>query len=241
MPLRTRARLVVSVLPLASALTVGTATAVTPASAEAIKVGTIVGGTAIFGGYERCTAGFNARTSAGKKVFISAGHCGNRAWKTSNSNYFGSTDRLVVAPRRGDFQTVDFYYPRQWNTPGRVMYFGQRIPVRGVASPGNGSRVCWRGGMSGRTRCGTLYDVGGDSTVSGVVYHDTFKIHGCAVKGDSGAPIYLPETDDQTHEVLAFAVGILQGVTGCSGTGNAVVGQPIRKVLNLWNLTLTTG
>ncbi len=236
----TRARRLLSVLPVATALTVGTAPSASPAQAEAIKVGTIVGGTAIFGGYERCTTGFNARTSSGKKVFITAGHCGRRSWKTSNSNYFGSTARLAVGPRSGDFQTVDFDFPKQWNTPGRVMYYGSRIPVRGIVSPGNGARVCWRGGTSGKTRCGTLYDVGGDSNVEGVVYHNTFKIHGCAVKGDSGAPIYLPHTDDKTHDVLAFAVGILQGVTGCAGTGNTVVGQPIRKVLKRWNLNLIT-
>lgn len=230
-----------SVLPFVAALTVATPAAASPAPTQAITVGTIVGGKAIFGGYERCTAGFNARTASGKKVIISAGHCGNRSWKTSNSNYFGSTARLVKSADGGDFQTIDFYYPKQWNTPGRVLYSGQKIPVRGTLSPGNGARVCWRGGMSGKTRCGTLYDVGGDSSVSGVVYHNTFKIHGCAVKGDSGAPIYVTHTDDQTHELVAFAVGILQGVTGCSGSGNAVVGQPIRKVLKRWNLKLVTG
>lgn len=237
---RTVRRRALSVLPFLVALTVAPPASASPPAPDAIVIGTIVGGKAIFGGYERCTAGFNARNAAGKKVIISAGHCGNRTWKTSNSNYFGSTGRLVKSPDGGDFQTIGFYYPKQWKTPGRVLYSGQKIPVRGTLTPGNGTKVCWRGGMSGKTRCGKLYDVGKDSTVGGVVYHNTFKIHGCAVKGDSGGPIYVAHTDDQTHELIAFAVGIIQGVTGCDGSGNSVVGQPIGKVLRHWNLKLVT-
>jgi len=239
----TRARRLLCVLSVAGALTAGTLTPLSPA--QAAIAGTVVGGLPIYGSlvngkYEQCTAGFNARNAAGDKVLITAGHCGRRDWRAPNGLYFGATGRVVVSPNGGDFQTVAYTNPSYWKAPGRVLYNGQRLPVRGILTPSNGARVCWRGGASATTRCGALFEVGGDSTVSGTTYHNTFKIHGCAIRGDSGGPIYAEVTDSLTHESVAFAIGIVQGVTGCSGSNNTVVGQPIRKVLRRWNLKLTT-
>lgn len=239
-------RWVVTLVGVASTLLVFTSAPsearATGAATAAAAANTMVGGKKITGAGVACSSGFNVKNGSGDSVMVTAGHCGAETWYLDGTVYFGNTARRVVSATEGDFQTVPPGLPGQWALPPDVHYQGANVPVHGRMSASNGMTACWRGGNSAVSRCGTVYAADSSSTIEGTTFTHTFKVHGCAIKGDSGSPVFTFVAQAGTNQL--YALGIIQGVTvdannKCVSNPNIVV-QPIGKVLNNWNLTLKT-
>ena len=213
--------------------------AATRASAAA-TANTMVGGRELDGN-EVCTSGFNVKTAAGESRTLTAGHCGRSTFFRGDGAYFGVTDRLVESASGGDFQTAD--PTGGWSLPAKVHYEGVNVAVHGRTTATNGMTACWRGAASAVSRCGAVYDADESSVVEGTTYSHTFKVHGCGIKGDSGAPVFTFVNQAGTNRL--YALGIVQGGNpvndghSCASSPHIVV-QPIGKVLSNWNLTLKT-
>jgi streptogrisin C len=149
--------------------------------------------TALYGGQQVnmsngfiCSLGFNARTSAGASVFVTAGHCGEGFPTFSrNGTTLGAT-RSYSFPGN-DYAAVNIDNPTFWQPQAAVdMYNGMARVVSGFSQAAVGSSVCKSGRTTGWT-CGTIQaynqtvNYGGGDIVSGLVRHSA-----CVEQGDSG-------------------------------------------------------
>lgn len=173
-----------------------------------------------------CTAGFNARNSAGDSVIITAGHCGpvGSDWFSEriggflgvmNRRNYGGTEIGV-----NDWGIIGAFAGVH-HTPAQIKDAGVTKYVVRHRQPVEGMRVCSTGRTTG-TRCGTVTNfVPGRYIATNIVH----------AGGDSGGPLYrrIPGT------INVAALGIVS-----KGNSTTTIYQPIFEILDVANLTLKT-
>jgi streptogrisin C len=133
-----------------------------------------------------CSNGFNARTSSGAYILLTAGHCAEGFPTFSRNGVTIGATRGYSFPGN-DYASVNVNDPNYWQPqPAVDMYNGMARPVVGSSSAPVGSSLCKSGRTTGWT-CGTIQaysqtvNYGGGDIVSGLVRHSA-----CVEQGDSG-------------------------------------------------------
>jgi streptogrisin C len=188
-----------------------------------------------------CSNGFNARTSSGQYILLTAGHCaeGNPSF-SRNGTLIGAT-RGYSFPGN-DYASVNVNDPGFWAPqPAVDMYNGQARVVTGFSSAPVGSSLCKSGRTTGWT-CGTIQaynqtvNYGGGDIVSGLVRHSA-----CVEQGDSGG----------SNMTGNLAQGLSSGGQLYQSGGRLVCGQrvgqpnvsyyqPVGEALSAYGATLLT-
>jgi streptogrisin C len=189
-----------------------------------------------------CSVGFNARTSSGGYVFVTAGHCAEGFPTFSRNGVTIGGTRAYSFPGN-DYASVNINSPSTWNPQGAVdMYNGFARVVRGQSQAPVGSSLCKSGRTTGWT-CGTIQaynqtvNYGGGDIVSGLVRHSA-----CVEQGDSGG----------SNMSGNFAQGVSSGGQLYQSGGRLVCGQkvgqpnvsfyqPVGEALSAYGLSLVTG
>ncbi|MGW6377415.1 S1 family peptidase, partial [Rhodococcus sp. NPDC055112] len=95
------------------------------------------------------------------------------------------------------------------------------VPITGTADPVVGAPVCKSGQKTGYN-CGTIKWINQWQKIGSVAtVNNAFITNVCVISGDSGGPV-LTGTK---------ALGITNGGSGCSGTGNRHISSPINSIL----------
>lgn len=196
----------------------------------------IIGGQAIYFGSGRCSVGFNARNSSGTRYVITAGHCTDLGGTVSGTG--GTIGPVAGSSFPGnDYGIIRVSSSSAVSTPLVDRYSsGADVTVIGSQVAQVGSRICRSGSTTG-WRCGTVQafnqtvNYGGGDIVRGLT-----RTSACAQPGDSGGPYVSDPVGGQVH-----AQGVLSGGSGNCSSGGTTFFQPIREVLNAYNLTLYTG
>jgi streptogrisin C len=133
-----------------------------------------------------CSNGFNARTSTGAYILLTAGHCAEGSPTFSRNGYTIGATRGYSFPVN-DYASVNINDPAFWNPqPAVDMYNGYARAVYGSSSAPVGSSLCKSGRTTGWT-CGTIQaynqtvNYGNGDIVYGLVRHSA-----CVEQGDSG-------------------------------------------------------
>jgi streptogrisin C len=183
-----------------------------------------------------CSLGFNAYDSAGRSVFLTAGHCAaGYPTFSQNGSYIGGT-RAYTFPGH-DYAFVNIDNPSAW-APQPVVdeHNGYGLYVYGASQAAVGSSVCKSGRTTGWT-CGTIqaYNV----TVNyseGTVYGLT-QASACVEGGDSGGSWMSGN----------YAQGLTSGAQTYNGYCGQYVGypnvsfyQPVTAALSAYGLRLQT-
>ena len=133
-------------------------------------------GTPIYlNGTSMCTLAVTGMDADGRKVGITAGHCGNTgdAVRSADSYWVGDTGTVVYNAPSADYSVIEFGSNAQLTNS----YNG--IVANGVGGGvANGQQVCKNGVATGYT-CGVVWATDNHTTMSQV----------CAGRGDSGAPL----------------------------------------------------
>jgi len=197
----------------------------------------------LLGGYQvdkntgyTCSLGFNAQTSDGSRIFVTAGHCTAGKPSFSRNGYIIGNTRSSSFPGN-DFGTVSVI--EGWDQQGRVERWGSTdVQVRGVADAMVGAELCKSGKSTGWT-CGKIVarnvtvNYGGNKVVRGLIQHTA-----CVEAGDSGGP-------NMTGD---YAQGITSGAALISGQcldkhkqSNESYSQPIGEALSASGASLVLG
>ncbi|MEU4287097.1 S1 family peptidase [Kribbella sp. NPDC026596] len=160
-----------------------------------------------------CSLGFNARTTKGTKIFLTAGHCTAGKPSFSRNGYILGNTRTSSFPGN-DFGTVGVI--DGWEQQGYVEGWGAgNIAVRGLANATVGSTLCKSGKSTGWT-CGKIVarnvtvNYGNNRVVRGLFQHTA-----CVEAGDSGG----------ANMTGNYAQGITSGAALINGQCLEKVGQ----------------
>lgn len=173
-----------------------------------------------------CSLGFNARTTKGTAIFLTAGHCTAGKPSFSRNGYVLGNTRTSSFPGN-DFGSVGVI--EGWDQQGYVEGWGAgNIAVKGLADATVGSTLCKSGKTTGWT-CGKIVarnvtvNYGNNRVVRGLFEHTA-----CVEAGDSGG----------ANMTGSYAQGITSGaalINGqClekSGRTNESYSQPIAEAL----------
>jgi len=188
-----------------------------------------------------CSNGFNARTSSGAYILLTAGHCAEGFPTFSRNGVTIGSTRGYSFPGN-DYASVNVNDPAYWNPQGAVdMYNGMARVVSGHSSAPVGSSLCKSGRTTGWT-CGTIsaynqtVNYGGGDIVTGLVRHSA-----CVEQGDSGG----------SNMSGNYAQGLSSGGSLYSSGGRLVCGQkvgqpnvsyyqPVGEALSAYGATLVT-
>lgn len=227
---------------LAKARSFGDLVEVERTSAKAMTTAYLYGGQQIAmssGGV--CSNGFNATTSTGASILLTAGHCAEGYPTFSRNGVTIGSTRGYSFPTN-DYASVNINDPSYWNPqPGVDMYNGYARIVYGYSSAPVGSSVCKSGRTTGWT-CGTIQaynqtvNYGGGDIVYGLVRHSA-----CVEQGDSGG----------SNMSGNYAQGLTSGAGLYSSGGKLVCGekvgqpnssyyQPVGEALSAYGATLVT-
>ncbi|TDD30767.1 S1 family peptidase [Kribbella turkmenica] len=131
-----------------------------------------------------CSLGFNARTTKGTRIFLTAGHCTAGKPSFSRNGYILGNTRTSSFPGN-DFGTVGVI--EGWDQQGYVEGWGAgNVAVKGIANATIGSTLCKSGKSTGWT-CGRIVarnvtvNYGNNRVVRGLFQHTA-----CTEAGDSG-------------------------------------------------------
>ncbi|WP_405069579.1 S1 family peptidase [Kribbella sp. NBC_01510] len=131
-----------------------------------------------------CSLGFNARTTKGTRIFLTAGHCTAGKPSFSRNGYILGNTRTSSFPGN-DFGTVGVI--EGWDQQGYIEGWGAgNVAVRGIANATVGSTLCKSGKSTGWT-CGRIVarnvtvNYGSNKVVRGLFQHTA-----CVEAGDSG-------------------------------------------------------
>ncbi len=188
-----------------------------------------------------CSLGFNAKTSSGASVFVTAGHCGEGYPTFSRNGVTLGSTRGYSFPTN-DYASVNINDAAYWQPQAAVdMYNGYARVVSGYSQAAVGSSICKSGRTTGWT-CGTIQaynqtvNYGGGDVVYGLVRYSA-----CVEQGDSGG----------SNITGNLAQGITSGASLYQSGSNLVCGskvgqpttsyhQPIGEALSAYGLTLLT-
>jgi hypothetical protein len=184
-----------------------------------------VAGSAIFGpNSDICTAGYGARASAGQvrgqtqyKYFVTtAGHCfplgmpvGREIEREGGGPEIGVVRRnpygsVIVYPTDAAGVLLNDENLRSHSVLNNSPLEAQ--PIEGVEAVHEGGHVCWSG-IDGGNHCGRVLWLS-ESRIEGR-FEKTFLVRGLSIQGDSGGPVWDPET----HK----AVGLITAITNEGG------------------------
>lgn len=183
-----------------------------------------------------CSLGFNARTSKGTRIFLTAGHCTAGKPSFSRNGYVLGNTYTSSFPGN-DFGTVGVL--EGWDQQGYVEGWGAgNVAVKGVANATVGSRVCKSGKSTGWT-CGKIVarnvtvNYGNNKIVRGLFQHTA-----CVEGGDSGG----------ANMTGNYAQGITSGAALVSGQclekygqTNESYAQPVGEALKATSSRLVLG
>ncbi|MFG1816047.1 S1 family peptidase [Kribbella sp. NPDC049174] len=131
-----------------------------------------------------CSLGFNARTTKGTRIFLTAGHCTAGKPSFSRNGYVLGNTRTSSFPGN-DFGTVGVI--DGWDQQGYIEGWGAgNVAVKGIANATIGSTLCKSGKSTGWT-CGKIVarnvtvNYGSNKVVRGLFQHTA-----CVEGGDSG-------------------------------------------------------
>lgn len=185
-----------------------------------------------------CTTGFNARTSSGAAVMITAGHC------AVGKPRFYRKDRLVGKTLKYSFPKNDYAIfavdTRKWKPRASVVRWDGRVQaVRGFSKVSVGTSIC-KSGRSTKWTCGKVkaynetVNYGHGHIVTGLVRHTA-----CVEDGDSGGAV-LSGTRAQgvTSGAELWQKGSRYVCGAKVGRTSISYYQPIGEVLKAYDLTL---
>lgn len=184
-----------------------------------------------------CSLGFNARTSNGARIFITAGHCAQgRPSFSRNGVVIGST-RSMSFPNN-DYAAVNITNS-SWTQRGLVeRWSGTDVPVRGHSSAPVGSPLCKSGRTTGWT-CGVIVaknvsvNYGGGEVVYGLYEHTA-----CVEGGDSGGA----NLSGNYAQGVTSGAGLVGGLCLQKyGQQNESFSQPIGEALSASGASLVLG
>ena len=194
------------------------------------------GGDAIYGPNSRCSAGFNVVTRDGQAGFLTAGHCGDHRWATSETAaFFGVTVATTVSasfndPAKGYPDYAIARYTEPVPSPAAVnLYNGQQQPVFAAGAAHVGESVEKSGSTTGLSAGKvTALDVT-VNYVTGARVEGMIQTDMCTQGGDSGG--------------VLFDKGIALGITSggsldCAAPGRRSYYQPIMPALQAYGATL---
>lgn len=135
-------------------------------------------GTPVYVGDSMCTVAAAGYDEAGRKVAITAGHCGapGTPVASADSPQVGVSGTVVSTNPALDYSVIELGS----NSEVTRTYNGVTVNSLGGAPQRPGAIVCKNGVASGRT-CGMTFHEGGRANISQV----------CAMYGDSGAPLMV--------------------------------------------------
>jgi streptogrisin C len=188
-----------------------------------------------------CSNGFNAQTSSGQSILLTAGHC-------AEGNPTFSRNGVTIGATRGysfpgnDYASVNINDPGYWAPQAAVdMYNGSARVVSGYSSAPVGSSLCKSGRTTGWT-CGTIeaynqtVNYGGGDIVSGLVRHSA-----CVEQGDSGGSNMsgnLAQGLSSGGQLYNSGGGLVCGEK--VGQPNVSYYQPVGEALSAYGATLLT-
>lgn len=185
-----------------------------------------------------CTTGFNARTSKGKAVMITAGHCAvGKPRFFRKGKLIGKTLKYSYPKNDYGIFAVD---TRKWKPRASVVRWDGRVQaVRGFSKVSAGTSIC-KSGRSTKWTCGKVkaynetVNYGHGHIVTGLARHTA-----CVEDGDSGGAVMsgtkaqgITSGAELWKKGSRYVCGAKVGKTSISYY------QPIGEVLKNYNLTL---
>lgn len=143
---------------------------------------------------EMCTLAISGYDRLGKKVGLTAGHCGEVGQQVSSADSWqvGPTGTIVAKDKRLDYSVIEF------NDRAEVTSQYNGVHAWGAGGLVNPGDILCKRGVATATTCGMILFNGGSVQVNQV----------CAMGGDSGAPLF------KNGKVVAIITGGL-GSTPC--------------------------
>lgn len=173
-----------------------------------------------------CSLGFNARTTKGTRIFLTAGHCTAGKPSFSRNGYILGNTRTSSFPGN-DFGTVGVI--EGWDQQGYVEGWGAgNVAVKGIANATIGSTLCKSGKSTGWT-CGRIVarnvtvNYGSNKVVRGLFQHTA-----CVEGGDSGG---ANMTGNYAQGITSGAALINGQCLEKYGQTNESYAQPIAEAL----------
>ena len=199
----------------------------------------IIGGQAITTTGYRCSAGFNARSTATptRRFVLTAGHCTNvgTAWKgvggdigTVYGTSFPDNDYGVIEVTNS-LATSNALVDRYAS--------GSDVTVGGSTAAIVGMRVC-RSGSTTSWRCGMVQSRNQTVSYGSQVVYGLTRTNACAEPGDSGGSFV---TQPGLLSAKVQAQGMASGGSGNCASGGVTFFQPVGEVLSRYGLSLYTG
>jgi hypothetical protein len=187
----------------------------------------VSGGTGIWGGEVKCSAGFNVQRK-GKYYALTAGHCGREA-----STWYQDDDHNLYMGKLHHFSYPwnDYallIYPTSVRPGGSVyLYNGRSQDITTAMNPGIGQLV-YRTGVTTGLHSGRVTGLGsvvnyGDGRVAGLI-----RTSVCAEPGDSGGPLFYRH----------WAFGLTSGGSGDCSSGGVTYFQPVVEALNAYGVSV---
>jgi Trypsin len=188
----------------------------------------VSGGTGMWGGEIKCSAGFNVQRK-GKYYLLTAGHCGREAstWyqDAAHNLYLGKLHHASYP--WNDYALV--IYPTVIRPPGGSVYLynGRSQDITTAMNPGVGQYV-YRAGHTTGLHSGRVTGLGavvnyGDGRVAGLI-----RTSVCAEPGDSGGPLFYRH----------WAFGLTSGGSGDCSSGGVTYFQPVVEALNAYGVSV---
>ncbi|WP_181774367.1 S1 family peptidase [Amycolatopsis pittospori] len=198
----------------------------------------VIGGQGLYFNGGACSVGFTAYDDDDHYV-ITAGHCTELGGTVQGVD--GTIGRVAKSSFPGnDYGTVKVTHS-DVSTPPRVDRYedGTDVRIEGSDVVGVGGRIC-RSGITTHWHCGRVEAL--DQTVNygnGNIVKGLTQTSACAEPGDSGGSfVSRPESGSGTK--LVQAQGMTSGGSGDCTEGGTTFFQPVREVLNRYDLTLVT-
>ncbi|MDH5327095.1 MAG: S1 family peptidase [Gammaproteobacteria bacterium] len=190
-----------------------------------------------------CTNAFVARSKVDNKLYqFTAGHCvvnTTESWYTKFSDlskhYIGPRHNYIFGPE-GDMailriNNVPGWNPENWVhvTAGPDTTVNEEYEINSEGSSFIGMRICTTGAVYGNSNCGEVTKLGVtvNYVTEGVIVKNLGQANYCAVKGDSGGPLYA------SHTAYGLISGGILGVSPCVSFYQGILGAESKMNVNV--------
>ncbi|GAA1948689.1 S1 family peptidase [Amycolatopsis minnesotensis] len=199
----------------------------------------VIGGQELYFSAGRCSVGFNAYNDDDVHFVITAGHCTELGGTVSGTG--GTIGKVAKSSfPDNDYGTIKVTKD-DVSTPPRVDRYddGSDVRIEGTDVVGVGGKICRSGSTTG-WHCGKVGAL--DQTVNygnGNIVHGLTQTNACAEPGDSGGS-FVSRPSSGSGTKLVQAQGMTSGGSGNCDDGGTTYFQPVKEVLNRYDLTLET-
>ncbi|MEV6909894.1 S1 family peptidase [Amycolatopsis sp. NPDC051071] len=196
----------------------------------------VIGGQGLYFNGGACSVGFNAYDDDDHYV-ITAGHCTELGGTVRGVD--GTIGNVAKSSFPGnDYGTIKVTHS-DVSTPPRVDRYedGTDVRIEGADVVGVGGKIC-RSGITTHWQCGRVEAL--NQTVNygnGNVVRGLTQTSACAEPGDSGGS-YVSRPSSGSGTKLVQAQGMTSGGSGNCDEGGTTFFQPVKEVLNRYDLTL---